>query len=165
MRDGPVARRGGGASRPPGADRRLGLGDAQPGTVRRCRAFAWEALVAWGWLPAFDEDGQAAADDVLLVVSELVANACLHTVGPTELALSRRPGGEVRIEVADPSSRRPVPRLTGRTGRPGGHGLRIVGVVAQHWGSLPTTAGKRVWAEIAAPGPRQPEPGGPARGQ
>ncbi|WP_344443749.1 ATP-binding protein [Kitasatospora nipponensis] len=115
--------------------------------MSRCRAFTWEALVAWDWLPAVDEERQAAADDVVLVVSELVANACRHAGGPTELALHRQ-AGAVRVEVADPSPGRPVPRLAGRVGRPGGYGLRIVGVLARHWGSLPTATGKRVWAEV-----------------
>ncbi|GAA1243217.1 ATP-binding protein [Kitasatospora nipponensis] len=168
MRDGPPARWGDPtSSRDRTPDRRLGLGRETSGAVSRCRTFTWEVLVDWGWLPAFDEEHQAAADDVLLVVSELVANACLHAGGPTELSLHHlyRPREAVRVEVADLSPRLPVPRLAGRAaqlGQPGGHGLRIVAVVARRWGSLPTSTGKRVWAEVGAEGPGEqtpPDPG------
>ncbi|MDV9201058.1 ATP-binding protein, partial [Streptomyces sp. Wh19] len=55
------------------------------GIVPTARDFARQALHEWGWLPASSADGRAAAEDVLLVVSELVTNACLHADGPEEM--------------------------------------------------------------------------------
>ncbi|MDR3083211.1 MAG: ATP-binding protein, partial [Streptomyces sp.] len=54
--------------------RRLSF-DGQSGVVPLARDFARQALYAWGWLPATTADQRAAAEDVLLVVSELVTNA------------------------------------------------------------------------------------------
>jgi hypothetical protein len=130
--------------------RRLALTGPVLGTVGRCRDFTWQALVDWQWLPAFDAAGQAAAEDVLLVVSELVANACLHAGGPHELAL-HCDADRLRIEVADGSSRPPVRRPAGPPSAPGGHGLRVVDRLARAWGTAPDDQGKRVWAEISAP--------------
>lgn len=62
-------------------------------------------------MPADTADRRAAAEDVLLVVSELVTNACLHAEGPEELRISCD-GKVLRIEVSDrgPDSLRPGPR-------------------------------------------------------
>ncbi|WP_368862551.1 ATP-binding protein, partial [Streptomyces clavuligerus] len=78
-----------------GQTRRLGLSGGR-GVVARCRDFTARALADWGWA----QGGRESTDDVLLIVSELVTNACLHAGGPTELALRHRPG-LLRIEVAD----------------------------------------------------------------
>src|SRR6476659_9649948 len=66
--------------------RRLHLIGAS-GAVPRARDLTREALRDWGWLPAVTADQRAAAEDVLLVVSELVTNACLHADGPDGLVL------------------------------------------------------------------------------
>ncbi len=79
--------------------RRLSLSGAS-GIVPLARDYTREALHAWGWLPAESADRRAAAEDVLLVVSELVTNACLHAEGPDELWLSCD-GKVLRIEVSD----------------------------------------------------------------
>ncbi|MEV0533591.1 ATP-binding protein [Kitasatospora sp. NPDC050463] len=130
--------------------RRLVLDDS-PGAVQRSRDFSRHALVEWHWLPAFDEEQLAAADDVLLMVSELVANACLHTPGgPTELRLSWD-GTLLRVEVTDASPEPPRPVLHADPGRPGGHGLRVVDRLARAWGSLPEGTGKLVWLEVPSP--------------
>src|SRR5919199_423087 len=57
----------------------------ESGVVPLARDFTRQALYAWGWLPAATADQRAAAEDVLLVVSELVTNACLHAEGPDQL--------------------------------------------------------------------------------
>lgn len=83
--------------------RRLSLSGAS-GIVPLARDFTREALHAWGWLPAATADRRAAAEDVLLVVSELVTNACLHAEGPDGIILyfGDSPANKVlRIEVAD----------------------------------------------------------------
>ncbi|MEU4168730.1 ATP-binding protein [Streptomyces sp. NPDC026665] len=124
----------------------------ESGVVPLARDFARQALYAWGWLPAASADRRAAAEDVLLVVSELVTNACLHAEGPDELRVSCD-NKVLRIEVSDRGSGQPAPRTPHRAGRPGGHGMFIVQRLCLDWGVLrtPGVAGKTVWAELGAP--------------
>jgi anti-sigma regulatory factor (Ser/Thr protein kinase) len=131
--------------------RRLDFGD-QSGVVPLARDFARQALYAWGWLPAATADQRAAAEDVLLVVSELVTNACLHAEGPDELWIACD-NKVIRIEVSDKGTGQPAPRTPHRAGRPGGHGMFIVQRLCLDWGVLrtPGVAGKTVWAELGAP--------------
>ncbi|QDQ11953.1 ATP-binding protein [Streptomyces spectabilis] len=134
--------------------RRLSL-DGASGVVPLSRDFTREALHAWGWLPAATADRRAAAEDVLLVVSELVTNACLHAEGPDELWLSCDNGKKaLRIEVSDRGAGQPAPRTPHRAGRPGGHGMFIVQRLCLDWGVVrtPGATGKTVWAELGAPG-------------
>ncbi|MCH0538409.1 ATP-binding protein [Streptomyces sp. MUM 203J] len=131
--------------------RRLAL-DGASGVVPLARDFTRSALYDWGWLPAATADRRAVAEDVLLVVSELVTNACLHADGPEELRVTR--GDKVlRLEVADRGTGRPSPRTPHRAGRPGGHGMFIVQRLCLDWGVIRTTGapGKTVWAELSAP--------------
>ncbi|MFJ4847459.1 MULTISPECIES: ATP-binding protein [unclassified Streptomyces] len=158
-------------TRPPAADDRdpggadalpSGPGEAQvrrlhlsgvAGAVPMARDFTRQALNDWGWLPADSADRRAAAEDVLLVVSELVTNACLHAGGPEELRLHRQPKS-LRLEVADGGVGDPAPRTPHRAGRPGGHGMFIVQRLCLDWGVLrgmDGQPGKTVWAEVAAP--------------
>ncbi|MEU7041487.1 ATP-binding protein [Streptomyces varsoviensis] len=139
------------APSPAGQVRRLHLIGAS-GAVPRARDFTREALHDWGWLPAATADQRAAAEDVLLVVSELVTNACLHAEGPEELRVACS-GKVLRLEVVDLGSGTPAPRTPHRAGRPGGHGMFIVQRLCLDWGVVrnPDTAGKTVWAELAAP--------------
>ncbi|ANZ18277.1 ATP-binding protein [Streptomyces noursei] len=136
---------------PAGQIRRLRLADTR-GAVARARDFAREALHDWGWLPAATADQRAAAEDVLLVVSELVTNACLHAEGPEELRL-RCAAKVLRLEVSDLGAGSPAPRSPHRPGRPGGHGMFIVQRLCLDWGVVRNAdgAGKTVWAELAAP--------------
>ncbi|MGA4849291.1 ATP-binding protein [Streptomyces sp. G5(2025)] len=131
--------------------RRLSLNGAS-GIVPLARDYTREALHAWGWLPAESADRRAAAEDVLLVVSELVTNACLHAEGPDELWLSCD-GKVLRIEVSDRGAGQPAPRTPHRAGRPGGHGMFIVQRLCLDWGVVrtPGDVGKTVWAELGAP--------------
>ncbi|MGW7072254.1 ATP-binding protein [Streptomyces sp. NPDC054855] len=131
--------------------RRLSLNGAS-GIVPLARDFARQSLQAWGWLPAAGADQRAAAEDVLLVVSELVTNACLHAEGPDELWLSSD-SKVLRIEVSDRGAGQPTPRTPHRAGRPGGHGMFIVQRLCLDWGvaRTPGVPGKTVWAELSAP--------------
>lgn len=132
-------------------ERRLRL-DGESGVVPLARDFARQALYAWGWLPAASADQRAAAEDVLLVVSELVTNACLHAEGPDELLLACD-NKVIRVEVADRGTGQPAPRTPHRAGRPGGHGMFIVQRLCLDWGVVrtPGASGKTVWAELGAP--------------
>ncbi|MFE0811134.1 ATP-binding protein [Streptomyces sp. NPDC058848] len=131
--------------------RRLSFDD-QSGVVPLARDFTRQALHAWGWLPSATADQRAAAEDVLLVVSELVTNACLHAEGPDELWITCEKK-VIRLEVSDRGTGQPAPRTPHRAGRPGGHGMFIVQRLCLDWGVVrtPGVAGKRVWAELGAP--------------
>ncbi|AJE82985.1 MULTISPECIES: ATP-binding protein [Streptomyces] len=122
------------------------------GIVPLARDFTREALYDWGWLPAAGADRRAAAEDVLLVVSELVTNACLHAGGPERMWISSE-GKVLRIEVRDKGAGEPAPRTPHRAGRPGGHGMFIVQRLCLDWGIVrtPSLTGKTVWAELGAP--------------
>ncbi|MEV6959213.1 ATP-binding protein [Streptomyces sp. NPDC051207] len=131
--------------------RRLSF-EGQSGVVPLARDFTREALYAWGWLPAATADQRAAAEDVLLVVSELVTNACLHAEGPDQLRLACD-NKVIRLEISDRGTGQPAPRTPHRAGRPGGHGMFIVQRLCLDWGVVrtPGVAGKTVWAELGAP--------------
>jgi anti-sigma regulatory factor (Ser/Thr protein kinase) len=125
----------------------------ESGVVPMARDFARQALYAWGWLPAASADQRAAAEDVLLVVSELVTNACLHAEGPDALFLACD-NKVIRVEVSDRGTGQPAPRTPHRAGRPGGHGMFIVQRLCLDWGVVRVTGrpGKTVWAELVGPG-------------
>ncbi|WNM35561.1 ATP-binding protein [Streptomyces sp. Li-HN-5-11] len=131
--------------------RRLSF-DGESGVVPLARDFTRQALYAWGWLPAATADQRAAAEDVLLVVSELVTNACLHAEGPDQLEITCDKK-VIHIEVSDRGTGQPAPRTPHRAGRPGGHGMFIVQRLCLDWGVVrtPGVAGKKVWAELGAP--------------
>jgi anti-sigma regulatory factor (Ser/Thr protein kinase) len=131
--------------------RRLRLVGIQ-GAVSRARDFTRRALHDWGWLPAATSEQRAAAEDVLLVVSELVTNACLHAGGPEELRIGHA-AKLLRVEVTDVGTGAPALRPSRRAGRLGGHGMFIVQRLCLDWGVIREagTTGKTVWAELAAP--------------
>ncbi|MFJ9645688.1 ATP-binding protein [Streptomyces sp. NPDC101206] len=159
--------------------RRLVLGGRTGGVVARCRRFTLDALTAWQWIarPAGDDRDRAAdghhggdadadgddpdraeavevVEDVLLMVSELVSNACVHAGGPSELVL-RRTSDRLRVEVGDGSPEHPRRRTADDPALPGGHGLLVVDRLARDWGwePRPDGAGKTVWAEVPSPRP------------
>lgn len=134
----------------PAADgqlRRLALFGSRHATAR-CRDFTRDALRDWHWLPASTEDERLVAEDVLLMVSELVSNASLHAGGPQELRL-RGSSDRLRVEVTDGSPAAPRPGVPHRAGSPGGYGLHVVAVLAREWGWAPgAEGGKVVWLEV-----------------
>jgi anti-sigma regulatory factor (Ser/Thr protein kinase) len=87
------------------------------------------------------------AQNGLLVVSELVANAVTHGRPPIRLEVTGEPG-RVRIEVHDAAGGTPAPQQPTDTG---GRGLRLVAGLARDWGWVPAAdgTGKCVWAELA----------------
>jgi anti-sigma regulatory factor (Ser/Thr protein kinase) len=91
-------------------------------------------------------------EDALLVTSELVSNAVLHSgcdpQEEIELVADRVPAG-IRIEVADAGRSGRTPRVKrADDGSPGGIGLRLVHALARRWGA-DRQDGVRVWAELA----------------
>ncbi|MET9378332.1 ATP-binding protein [Streptomyces sp. NPDC002992] len=120
------------------------------GVVMRCRDFTAEALADWGWIPAENDDARERVDDVLLLVSEVVTNACLHAGGPQELVL-RHGDGRLRVEVSDANPEPPRRRQPRAPSLPGGHGLMVLDRLAGDWGSEPRDRGKVVWLEVERP--------------
>lgn len=119
------------------------------GVVTRCRDFTGRALDDWGWTSTVDAADRERVEDVLLVVSEVVTNACLHTGGPRELVL-RHADGRLRVEVLDDSPAIPVRRPRAPS-LPGGHGLMVLDRLAGSWGTVPAGTGKAVWLEVVLP--------------
>ncbi|QEV42593.1 PAS sensor protein [Streptomyces nodosus] len=120
-----------------------------PEAVRHARRFTLRALRVWG----VSEE----RDTILLVVSELVTNALVHTDGQVrlDLALFHQ---RLRIAVADASPRTPVKPTSIGWEATGGRGILLVEAVSATWGALPVGGGKQVWADIALEG--EPQAGG-----
>jgi hypothetical protein len=118
-------------------------------------------------------------DDVAVVVSELLTNALRHALPqagppprtphgspdgpaggtgrrwPVRLALVQ-PGQFVLCAVADPSPRRPQPKEPDYLAE-SGRGLHVIDALSDRWGStVPTDAGKVVWALFSVRLSRQP---------
>ncbi|WP_264928488.1 ATP-binding protein [Streptomyces sp. A012304] len=132
-----------------------------PAEVGRARRWARSRLAGSGI--GADEP---LAETLILLVSELVTNAVVHTGCPAVLRLSL-PGGAtgeavVRLEVADRSDRAPVPRCVDDDAT-GGRGLALVDGLADRWGWTMDGPGKRIWCELdrCAP-PEKGEKQGPA---
>ncbi|PWV73251.1 Histidine kinase-like ATPase domain-containing protein [Prauserella marina] len=83
---------------------------------------------------------------VLLVVTELVTNAIVHTASPSSLRVRRR-SNTVRIEVTDNERAAPFVRAP-RSDEAGGRGMLLVSALADEWGVERTNEGKVVWAEL-----------------
>ncbi|MGP2437844.1 SpoIIE family protein phosphatase [Streptomyces sp. JW3] len=111
-----------------------------PEAVRHARRFTRRTLRAWA-LP------DTGVDAVLLVVSELVTNALVHTEGPVRLHLTLV-GDRLRIAVADSSPRTPAKPTSIGWEATGGRGILLVEAVSAAWGTLPVSGGKQVWSEL-----------------
>ncbi|TWV40869.1 ATP-binding protein [Streptomyces misionensis] len=120
-----------------------------PAEVGRARKWARSRLGGLGI--AADEP---LAETLVLLVSELVTNAVVHTGRPAVLRLSlpgartvAAPSPTVRVEVTDACSRAPVPRCAGQDAT-GGRGLALVDCLADRWGWSREGAGKSIWCEV-----------------
>ncbi|MFF3242493.1 ATP-binding protein [Streptomyces sp. NPDC002870] len=94
------------------------------------------------------------ADDLVLIVSELVGNAIVHGAGPVRVALRLRSRDDIthiRLEVGDrglgwdgarPAEESDEEQTCGR-------GLWLIEALSARWGSLRHTRGQTVWAEVA----------------
>ncbi|MFB8398793.1 ATP-binding protein [Streptomyces yangpuensis] len=114
---------------------------ADPAEVGRARRWARSRLAGSGI-----GDDEPLAETLILLISELVTNAVVHTGCPAVLRmLFGGPG--VRVEVADASDRAPARRQACGEDT-GGRGLELVDGLADRWGWQREGAGKRIWCEI-----------------
>ena len=93
-----------------------------------------------------DADLDDLAYTATMLVSELVANAILHTSTPVTVVVAPD-RDRVRIEVHDGSPKLPVRKhYSDMSGT--GRGLMLVERMAATWGSNRTGGGKVVWFEL-----------------
>lgn len=123
--------------------------DGRPGSVRAAREGTRRFLRDL----AHDGPGlrEETQQDAVLVVSELVSNACRHAPGRCRLTVAV---GERTVDIAveDTSHLPPTPR----TPDPTGYGLRVVTALARSFQVEHTRSGKIVYAtvvdQLAGPG-------------
>ncbi|MEU2926841.1 ATP-binding protein [Streptomyces sp. NPDC007251] len=117
---------------------------ARPAAVGTARRVVRDLLTAW-------DVPEGARDDALLVTSELVTNALVHTAGTRIACRLRRMADRLRIEVEDqaggpvlPAARCPGPEDQH------GRGLFLVDTLSRDWGVTPVGGrpGRVVWAEL-----------------
>ena len=114
----------------------------RPEHLRQVRADARQLLA-----------GCPVADEVILCLSELAANAVLHSDsrrpgGTFTVRIESCPGAYIRIEVEDDGG----PWLAPAPDPGSGRGLDIVGVLAAEWGAATSPPGRTVWARFSWPG-------------
>ncbi|MFF9195603.1 ATP-binding protein [Streptomyces sp. NPDC014779] len=112
-----------------------------PAEVGRARRWARSRLAGSGI-----EEDEPLAETLVLLISELVTNAVVHTGCPAVLRMLFG-GGGVRVEVADASDRPPRPRHAEGEDT-NGRGLELVDGLADRWGWQREGAGKSIWCEV-----------------
>jgi anti-sigma regulatory factor (Ser/Thr protein kinase) len=111
-----------------------------PEAARHARRFSRRTLRSWG-VPDGDMDA------ALLVVTELVTNALVHTDGRVRLDLTLI-NNRLRVAVTDASPRTPVKPTHVGWEATGGRGILLVEAMSDAWGTLPVSGGKQVWSEV-----------------
>lgn len=107
-----------------------------PAEVGRARRWARSRLAGSGI-----GDDEPLAETLVLIISELVTNAVVHTGCPAVLRMLFAAEGGVRVEVADASDRPPRPRHAEGEDT-NGRGLELVDGLADRWGWQPEGAGE-----------------------
>lgn len=116
---------------------------AHPSTPARARRLARVALAGW----RIAED---VHDTTLLVISELVTNAVVHTGGQGVVCEVRRVPGALRVTVRDEGcAAEEIQVRPSDPEREHGRGLLLVDALCRSWGALRQDAGMLVWAEVA----------------
>ena len=80
---------------------------------------------------------EAARDNAMLLLSEIVSNAVRHAHGETILITVAAMDHHLRAEVHDESASLPIPRPSDETG---GLGLKLIDQLSDQWGSTSTKA-------------------------
>jgi anti-sigma regulatory factor (Ser/Thr protein kinase) len=98
-----------------------------------------------------------AADVAILLTSEIVTNAVLHSnsrrAGGTILLLVTEISGGLRIEVTDNGSDLSTPVVRGDVYASDGHGLYLVQALADQWGYVRDGTGTTVWFWLSSASP------------
>ncbi|HZG05688.1 MAG TPA: ATP-binding protein [Streptomyces sp.] len=120
-----------------------------PRSVGRSRALLREEVRAW-------KVPEVVAETAVLLLSELVTNACRHARVPPgrEIGLRCVLGDRgLRVEVSDADDVLPRPREATPDDE-SGRGLALVAALADAWGAYPRRCGigKTVWFELRSPG-------------
>jgi anti-sigma regulatory factor (Ser/Thr protein kinase) len=108
--------------------------------VRNVREFVAQAV-----------DGSPVADDVILLTSEVAANAVVHTAsgkGGTFTVVVQPGDRVVRVEVHDGGSEAPPQVRSAGELAGSGRGLGLVEGLATRWGYLGNRDGRVVWFEV-----------------
>ncbi|MEV6949361.1 ATP-binding protein [Streptomyces sp. NPDC051172] len=100
--------------------------------------------------------GLPISDDVLetvvLLASEVIANAILYSAAPCDVAVMRT-DERLRVEVTDTDPS--MPRVAAGVSDESGRGLLLVDALADAWGTQPEPCGKTTWFEITSePSPK-----------
>ncbi|MFE4398059.1 MULTISPECIES: ATP-binding protein [Streptomycetaceae] len=113
------------------------------------QAFEWEVPID-------------SAETGLILLSELVTNACRHARSPRDRMIGVRvllpTDSLLRIEVSDANSTLPTP-CEATPEDESGRGLELVAALATSWGAHlrgDGYIGKTVWCELALPTPANP---------
>jgi anti-sigma regulatory factor (Ser/Thr protein kinase) len=101
------------------------------------------------WLP--ERCGSSTSETALLLTSELVTNAVVHTRSADVAVQARCNGDTLRIAVDDEGTAPPVSSGS-CPGQATGAGLSLVDSLAARWGWEPLATGKRVWFEVPCAG-------------
>ncbi|MGW2374999.1 ATP-binding protein [Kitasatospora sp. NPDC001683] len=103
-----------------------------------------------------------SAETVLILLSELVTNACRHARSPRDRMIGVRvllpTSSLLRIEVSDANPELPTLRHATPDDK-SGRGLELVAALATSWGAHPRGEGyigKTTWCELALPTPANP---------
>jgi hypothetical protein len=106
---------------------------AHPTSIRAAVEFVAATLDGWGWTEL--------VETAVLLTRELVTNAIFYA--ETDVAVTVRGDGGVRIEVLDHSPEEPSWEALEST-----HGLGLVEERSSAWGVSPNELGKAVWFEL-----------------
>jgi serine phosphatase RsbU (regulator of sigma subunit)/anti-sigma regulatory factor (Ser/Thr protein kinase) len=113
------------------------------------------------WADSGPDVPDRLAEDVLVVVSELVTNAVVHAGTEVELTCRLEPDtGACVVEVSDHHPSRAPRDNAGETSYEPpeyGRGLRLVAALAESWGITYRTGAKTVWARLPADGRTEDE--------
>jgi anti-sigma regulatory factor (Ser/Thr protein kinase) len=112
--------------------------------VARARAFVARAL----------GPGHPGAEVAVLLTSELVTNAVLHSDsrdgGGNVTVVVDQLGGWLRVEVSDAGSANSTPVVKKEVCASSGHGLFLVDALASEWGYNRDESRTTVWFSLAA---------------
>jgi hypothetical protein len=107
---------------------------AHPTSIRAAAEFVAATLKGWGWTELVEA--------AVLLTNELVTNSIFYA--ETDIAVSLRGDGTVRVEVFDHSTEEP-----NTDDLDSSHGLGLVQALSSAWGVSPAEQGKVVWFELA----------------